>query len=237
MALQGLLSHFFIDSVFARASALIPLDLPVMKDAKFIADRAAFSGREWSQESVERNRPEALVYIREAFRLVEETILSDGRTWLLGEKGPGLCDVEGVWVFHWLVGFGVGALEKAVTREEFPRVWAWVGRFDAEMKRLKKEVVVGKVDVREVEEGIARGVFVEEVVGGVDGRDPLGLTVGEEVEVWPVDSGFKQKERGNLVALGREEVVVEKRTGKGEVIRLHAPRWGFRVQKVNDAKL
>jgi len=208
-----------------------------MKDAKFVADRQEFSGRAWSQESVRKNRPAALVHIREAFRLVEETILSDGRKWVLGEEGPSMCDVEGVWVFHWLVGFGKGGMESVITKEQFPKTWAWVGRFDEEIKRLKKVVKVGKVVLAEVEEGIAKGGFVDEDVKEVDKKDPLGLKVGEEVEMWPVDSGFKQKDRGRLVGLTGKEAVIEKKTGKGEAIRIHAPRWGFRLQKVNDAKL
>lgn len=237
MAIQQLLSKVMVDSVFAKASALIPVDLPVMNDPKFTADRQDFSGRAWSKEAMLRNRPEALANIREVFRMVEETILSDGRKWMLGEQGPGMCDVEGVWVFHWLVGFGPGGLAKVVTKEEFPRVWSWVERFDQEMKRLRGVVKVGKVGLAEVEEGIRKGGFVEESQGGVDERDPLGLKVGEEVEVWPIDSGFKQKDRAKLVKLSRDEVVIEKKTNKGEAIKIHAPRWGFRIQKAGNAKL
>ena len=67
----------------------------------------------------------------------------------------------------------------------------------------------------------------------VDEDDPLALKEGQDVEVWPTDTGFRHKDRGRLVGLTKMEVVieVESKVG-GRVVRIHAPRTGFRVRAV-----
>lgn len=69
----------------------------------------------------------------------------------------------------------------------------------------------------------------------IDEDDPLGLKEGQDVEVWPTDTGFRHKDRGRLVGLTRDEVVVEAQSKVGgKVVRIHAPRGGFKVQAVQD---
>ena len=75
--------------------------------------------------------------------------------------------------------------------------------------------------------------FAEEL--WVDGDDPLGLTEGQDVEVWPTDTGFRHKDRGRLVGLTGNEVVIEVQSKVGgKVVRIHVPRGGFKVQAVQD---
>jgi glutathione S-transferase len=81
--------------VFMRAAQLIPTDLPNMQDPAFIKDRSEMGGQSWSKEKIERGRPEAMVHMRDAFELLETTILSDGRKWIFGTEKPGLADIEG----------------------------------------------------------------------------------------------------------------------------------------------
>lgn len=75
---------------------------------------------------------------------------------------------------------------------------------------------------------------------GVDPKDPLGLEKGQDVEMWPTDTGFKHRDRGRLVSLTRDEVVIaaQSKVG-GKEVRIHAPRSGFRVKAVEggNAKL
>ena len=66
-----------------------------MKDQKFLKDREAFSGRSWQNEKLVQGRPEALVYIRDGFSLLEEGLLADGRDWVLKTDKPTLADIEG----------------------------------------------------------------------------------------------------------------------------------------------
>ena len=80
------------------------------------------------------------------------------------------------------------------------------------------------------------GNFAEEE-GEVDSKDPSGLRKGMEVEVWPVDSGFSHRDRGRLVGLDGEEIVVERVNGRGVAVRVHTPRHGFRVRSFEGVKL
>ena len=90
LALAHLFEIWSVEAgLFTRASQLIPSDMPLLKDPKFAKDREDFSGRKWSKEEIERNRPEALGVMRRAFGLVEG-MLGDGRSWVLGgNKGEG----------------------------------------------------------------------------------------------------------------------------------------------------
>lgn len=72
--------------------------------------------------------------------------------------------------------------------------------------------------------------------GTVDAGDPTGLQKGQEVEVWPVDTGFNHKDRGPLVALSGAEIVIESTTAEGQTVRVHTPRHGFRLRPVDGAR-
>jgi len=95
-ALQRLLERWTGDAgVFFRATQLLPSNLPNMKDPNFIKDRENFSGRPWRKEAMERARPEAMVHMRDAYDLLETTLLADGRDWVFKTDGPTLGDIEG----------------------------------------------------------------------------------------------------------------------------------------------
>jgi len=47
-------------------------------------------------------RPENLTYIRQCFELLENTLLADGRNWVLNTDKPSLADIEGELFFSWL---------------------------------------------------------------------------------------------------------------------------------------
>ena len=85
---------------FPRASQLIPTSMPLLKDPKFTKDREDYSGRSWSEEEIAANRPEALVAVRRAFKMLETTLLADGRQWVLKTAQPTLADIEGKQEVH-----------------------------------------------------------------------------------------------------------------------------------------
>jgi len=72
--------------------------------------------------------------------------------------------------------------------------------------------------------------------GAVDALDPTGLKKGQEIEVWPVDTGFNHKDKGLLVALSGAEIVIESKTKDGQLVRVHTPRHGFRLRSVDGAR-
>ncbi|KAK4190635.1 glutathione S-transferase U4 [Podospora australis] len=227
LAIQRLLSVLTTSTdLFFRAAELLPPTLPLLKDPKFLKDRADFfQGKSMTKEERLLSRAEAVGEIRDAMSLLENSILEDGRTWVLGTEKPSLADIEGVWIFHWVLE--LQSLDADVVNQEtFPRVFAWVRRFREAVKGAKG----GEVKAISGEEaaGIVLGAKKgeEERVGE---KEPvvkvLGLKRGSEVEVYPTDSGSGHRDTGKLVGLDSKEVVWENERG----VRVRAPRKGFRV--------
>lgn len=237
-ATSRLLESWTIDGgIFARAAQALPAELPMMKDPKFTTDREAYTGRSWSQESVKAIRPEALVHLREAFDFVENVLLVDGRPWVLKsgkpEQAPSLADIDAVWPFHWLIDLKVALPKDFITKETHPKAFAWVARFDDAVKAAKKSMskpVTLKGDEAAKVIMSAKAQSAEE--DKVDERDPTGLKQGMAVESWPTDTGFRNKDRGKLVKLDRQECVFK--NGKG--VRVHHPRWNFRVREIKQGE-
>lgn len=96
-ALEKLLGDWNLDTgMFTRASTLIPSDMPLLQDPKFIQDRKDFFGRGWNESFWgPKERQEALTHMRNAFEFLETGLLADGRNWILGTEKPLLADIEG----------------------------------------------------------------------------------------------------------------------------------------------
>ena len=98
-AIRRLLEHWIVDGgIFNRAAQLMPATGAIAKDTKFLKDRTELTGREWSVENFQKQRPEALVYMRDGFDLLEK-LLADGREWIMRTKTPSLADIEGMTRF------------------------------------------------------------------------------------------------------------------------------------------
>lgn len=251
-AIERLLSSLINEAgAFVWAVTMFPPELPIFKDERFLKDRSEFmgaSGRKFGPAPAQA-RAEATANLRGVFALLESTFLADGRDWLLGSssrqgEGPSLVDIEGVWVLHWLRGIP-GALPRDVLSEQqFPRVFAWIERFDQAVKAAAHKV--GQVPTVSGEEA-ARIIVGAEYVNRDDGfgqvapEEPvakaLELKKGQNVVVYPLDTGSTQKDSGVLLSLDGNEVVFETRaTTEGTpAVRVHAPRVGFRVVREDQA--
>ena len=118
-----------------------------------------------------------------------------------------------------------------VSQEKFPKVFAWISRFDRAIENAKKSgPKVTTLKGAEAIQRISQADFCESE-GLVDDDDPLGLKKGDDVESWPIDSGFKHHDRGKLVSINAQEVVLatQSKVG-GKEIRVHHPRWNFRTR-------
>ncbi|CZR60496.1 uncharacterized protein PAC_10392 [Phialocephala subalpina] len=228
--LEKLFEKWSIDGgLFRTAGALLPAELPLLKDPKFRRDREDYTGTSWSPENVARGRAEALVEMKSSFEMVENNFLRDGREWIAGTKEPSLTDIEAIWLFHWLNGLP-GALPVEF-KQQFPKVFAWVDRFDKVTRAAAKEAGKPKTVKGPEAREIIQGSGFAESEGQVERSDPSGLRKGTTVEVWPTDSGFNHKDRGVLVGLTEKEIVVEGEMEDGTGVRVHAPRHGFRMRE------
>lgn len=129
-----------------------------------------------------------------------------------------------------------GALPRDLFSEkQYPRVFAWHDRFSKAIKAAKGAVakpttVKGDAALQH----IVNASFAEQE-SAVDEQDPLGLRKGSEVEVWPIDTGIRHRDRGCVVGLTRDEIVLSvKSEAKGKEIRVHFPRTNFRMQAVKE---
>lgn len=244
-AIERLLESWLIEAgIFMRASQLIPPDMPLLKDEKFKKDREDFSGRSWSSENIKANRPEALAVIRNGFKFLETTLLADNRDWILKTQKPTLADIEGkpvhtscgqqisltqfiaIWAFDWLNGMK-GALDPSIiSAKQFPKVFAWIARFNKEINAAKaKAPKPNSLKGDAAAQRILSAAYADSDIG-VDSSDPVSLEKGQDVEVWPIDSGFRARDQGKLVGLNDEEIVIQI---PGKDIHLHCPRKGFRL--------
>ncbi|KAL8728367.1 MAG: hypothetical protein Q9166_005411, partial [cf. Caloplaca sp. 2 TL-2023] len=139
-----------------------------------------------------------------------------------------------IWPFHWLVGLD-GALPPSVFgKENFPKVYAWIDRFsnvlEAAQNSAPKIMTLKGVEAIQY---ISQAEFAEPD-GNVDAQDPLGLKKGQDVESWPLEFGFNHKDRGQLVALTRQEVASKTQTKIGHRdVHIHHPRTHFRIRSVS----
>lgn len=145
-----------------------------------------------------------------------------------------------VWPFHWLLSLKGALPEDLFSKEQYPRTHAWIERFSAAIAKAKASVP--KATTLKGEEAVQRVTEAgfAEALGKVDEKDPIGLKEGQEVELWPTDTGFTHKDRGRLLSLTKDEVVIAAKTKISEKeVRIHAPRAGFGIRAVreNDTKL
>lgn len=68
-------------------------------DPAFRKDREQMTGSSWTAEDLERAKPEAHIYMRNLYNMLEN-LLADDRTWVLKTNRPGLIDIEGTVYFE-----------------------------------------------------------------------------------------------------------------------------------------
>lgn len=147
-----------------------------------------------------------------------------------------MADLQAVWVFDWLMGMPGALDEEVMGAGVFPYIYALVKRWNGALKEAKK--TAPKAVTLKGEEAVASALTGPETAElKVDSKDPLKLSKGDQVQVWPIDSGFGHKDQGELVGLNEEEVVIAVKSEKGRAVLLHLPRWGFRIVKAGGAKL
>ena len=227
-AVEYLVENFINDGgPFWRTAQTIS---PELVSEEFAKDRSEMTGRKFEREGRERDRPEAMGHLRMYFDWMEEKVLGDGREWVLGGKEVDLADVHAAWLFDWAGNLAGLRKEGVVSEERYPGVWKWLERYIGKVEEVRKvDGRMGTVSDEETIEKILGAGFAEEE-GKIDEVDPLKLKKGQVVEMWPVDSGMNHHEKGELVSIAANEVVVKSEVpgGKGH-LRIHYPRTNFKI--------
>jgi hypothetical protein len=95
---EQLIEKYVVEGpVFGMAAGLVPVKMA--HEPTFFKDRQGMLGRNWSKEELEGGYAECLNYIRNMVSFFEETIMADGRSWVFGEEGPKLADIDGECAF------------------------------------------------------------------------------------------------------------------------------------------
>ncbi|KAJ9663756.1 hypothetical protein H2201_005477 [Coniosporium apollinis] len=231
--IQGLLETWTNDQFFWHVARLLPPTYPMI-DKAWREDRADMAGDKLSAEAPDEARREALGHIVAALDMLEHTFFADGRDWILKTKNPTLADINGIWTWDWL--FHDSWMEGAIPDEyaldvRFPKVFAWTERFRQLLRET--EAPVTWMDSNDVVEAILSSEFAEPE-GTVDPTDPLGLQKGQEIEVWPTDSGMNHHDHGFLVKLDIREVAISAKSKDGRELRIHFPRTNFRISAISE---
>lgn len=190
---------------------------PEVLTPEFVADRAAFSGRELDPARLLAARPALLDVLRPQL-LWFESMLADGRPFLLGEH-PTLVDCA---VYHvmWFMRGGVGS--RAAPLAELERLRAWMERV--------KAIGHGRPSEMTSQEALAVARDATPAAqAATDPGDPLGRKPGDAVVVIPDDTG-KDPVAGELVAISREEVVIRRVTAELGELAVHFPRAGMVIK-------
>lgn len=92
-AIQKLLDIWHNEAgLFMKGAQSLPLEF--FKNETFTKDRQEMTGRPFDFAAMEKLRPESLIYVRNAFSMLED-LLSDDRKWLLNTDKPSQGDIEG----------------------------------------------------------------------------------------------------------------------------------------------
>ncbi|KAH8121956.1 hypothetical protein FP744_10009210 [Trichoderma asperellum] len=235
-ALQRLLQAYMIDSGLSRCIVqLILHKTRGMMDPEFIKDRTEFmSGASFfPPEALEAMRPDTIRRVKDGFEFLEQTLLSDGREWLLGTAGPTIGDIEMAWPLLWLERVPGARPEECISEAKFPKVFAWMDRFKSTAQKSVDDL--GELATLTGEEAakLILSSDYHEADGYVDETDVLvqqqNLKKGQLVRMWPTDTGSNHKDLGQLVSVTDKEVVIEAKAEDGGLVRIHAQRHGFAV--------
>ncbi|CEJ90403.1 hypothetical protein VHEMI06191 [[Torrubiella] hemipterigena] len=235
--IMDLLSEYITDAgVFTKiADILLASDAPIAQDPAFIKDREDLLGHKIAKEDHAQMTSSGLIRLQEFFGRLENTILSDGRIWLFNTPSPTRGDIEGIWPALFLAGMDGVLPEDKFSPKIFPKVYAWIQRFKSmvdaataqapEIKSLNGAGALASVT----------GTDYHDELGSVDPTDfdvaAFGIKAGDTVSFGPLDYGCTQRDKGKLLSLNAQEVVLDVATKNGSSIRLHAPRHGFQLRK------
>lgn len=231
--IRKLFENYSDSGLFNNAVKLMPYwsSNSLVQNKTFLDDRQKLmGGRRMSAENMQAGRPEGLQNMLQAFELMENTFLADGRRWILDTSGPTVADIDAVWPFEWLVvdrGMKGALPEEHFSEKSYPKTHAWIQRCMSSIKAAKGEVKKGtSLDGKTMNTRVLNATSPTEPLS-FDANDPLGFQAGDAVEICPSDYGQAHKDRGMLIGLTSSEIVI--RNSKG--LHLHFPRWNFRITK------
>jgi len=222
--IRAFATYYIEGQLFAPISLHVPYE---RMPANFLQDRGQMFGAPIDVAALAAKREESKSILASHLALLEEQ-LADGREWLMDTEGPSVADVSGHFLLAWTLKFRTSRdlLDSSV----FPKVASWFARMSAFLDSQKDFSPFEKISADAAAKTIVSAQPEDlSVVGFLETEARrLGVKQGGTVSVIPTDNG-RVPTVGKLLALNREEVVIET-VGSAGVVRCHFPRLGFSVK-------
>ncbi|PIL34616.1 hypothetical protein GSI_03395 [Ganoderma sinense ZZ0214-1] len=215
--------------------ALGSLTLPYHKFKQdFLDDRSDWFGAKVDPQAIMANQPVVVSTLSSHLALIEEQ-LSDGREWLMDTETPGLADISVHYIWDWMLSFRPLRYIKNELLDDakFPATLAWISRMSAYIAKENAAYnsVLDNLSGERAAELITSSMSADINAVSFDAVEASRLKVKlrDVVSVAPTDNG-KVPTVGKLVALNKEEVVIETVGFSGKPVHCHFPRLYYSVR-------
>jgi len=131
--------------------------------------------------------------------------------------------------------------ESFFSAERYPRTRAWLARYEKAVERAKQYAPqpTELEGPAAIEQALKSPLNTSTDTAGAEltvVQDPSGLKQGQEIEMYPIDTGSNRRDRGRLVHLTSAEVAISAKSEKGDTdVRIHYPRWNFSIGPAGEA--
>lgn len=138
--------------------------------------------------------------------------------------------IAACWIFDWLFQLPNAYDEAFFNKNHYPKTIEWRERYNAAIAKAKEDAdTPPELEGKDAVNKILNGPLT---ANPTVNADPIGMKEGEEVIMYPIDTGYNTKESGKLVGLGAHEAVVSTKSKQGDKeIRVHYPRWNFEIER------
>jgi glutathione S-transferase len=207
-------------ALFRNVIALVFIDAGESMPAEFWADRGTlYFGADFDQDAIRAQLPELLASVRAQLGWMEARAAT-GRTFMLGDR-PGLPDA----LCYYLLWFIRGRYSKGPEfLSQFPSLCAWEQRVAA--------LGHGNPSELSATEALEIAKDAEPAVPDtVDPDDPLGLQLGDTVQVLPEGMDGVTAVAGPLRFLDAQTVAIDRDDERVGRVAIHFPRIGYRIQR------
>ena len=129
---------------------------------------------------------------------------------------------QGVWTIDWMMS-DVTLPSELFSEEIYPKVFSWRNRFRSELVAARQAAPSPlSLEGAEAVAAILGAEFTDRDLF-VDQDDPVQLSEGSEVGLFPTDGGgYTHQDRGRLIKLTKDEVAIAVQSEQGREVHLHA---------------
>jgi len=230
-----ILATFYVEKIiFPLVSGSLPFH---RFDPAFIKDRREFGMKiETDPKAAEARYPYTKSALASHLLFLEQQ-LADGREWLLDTETPSLADVSAHVIYDWMRRFK--SVKDVYQAHTYPHTLSWLARHSDYLRKQQQANAAPfkKISGSEAADIIQSASFQDYSIIGFDDVEAarLQVTQGQVVSIIPEDNA-KVPTVGKLVALSREEAVVEISGPSRRTIRCHFPRLNFSVRPSSEVK-